>query len=124
MKKTIKLVSWLLVVATLCLAFASCGKRLSGSYEVEIGSDKSNYSVTYTFSGKKVTVDKKLVLSGEVKEHDVYKGTYEIAVDDDGDMEITLDFETEADFLKRGTYTLEEGEDYIMIGLTKYTKKA
>ena len=122
MKKTIKLVSWLLVVATLCLAFASCGKRLSGSYEAEAEVLGQSASVTYTFSGKKVSVEAKTVLLGTVNS-EVYEGTYEITEDKDGKMEITLTFETEGDSVKSGTFTFEEGEDFIKIGGIKYTKK-
>ena len=46
-------------------------------------------------------------------------GTYEITENDDGTMEITINLETEDDHIKSGTYTFEEGEDYIKIGPSK-----
>lgn len=124
MKKLLKSVSLLLVVVTLCLSLASCGKRLSGSYEAEIDAIAIKYTATYTFSGKKVSVEKKTTTILGTVETTEFDGTYEIAENDDGTMEIAFTFETEDDEIKNGTYTFEEGEDYIKIGVVKYTKKA
>ena len=113
-----------LVVVMLCLALASCGKILSGSYEGEIDIGIAKYTATYTFKGNKVEVEKKTTtILGAVDTVEL-NGTYEIQENDDGTMEITLTFESEDDDVKSGTFTFEEGEDYIKIGLAKYTKKA
>ena len=124
MKQMLRSVSLLLVVVTLCLSLASCGKKLSGSYEAEIDAALIKYTATYTFSGKKVSVEKKTTtILGTVNTTEL-EGTYEIIENDDGTMEISFAFETEDDEIKNGTYTFSEGEDYIKIGLVKYTKKA
>ena len=39
-------------------------------------------------------------------------------------MEITIDFETESDLFKDGTFTFEETEEYIKIGKSQYNKIA
>ena len=128
MKKLFKSIALLLVVVTLCLSLASCGKKLSGSYEAEIDGILSKYTATYTFSGKKVSVERKTTgaITGKV-ESTVIEGTYEIEENKDGTMEITFTFNSEDDEIKSDTYTFEEGEEngvkYIKIGPAKYTKK-
>jgi hypothetical protein len=52
-----------------------------------------------------------------------FEGKYEIAENDDGSMEITIALESEDDEIKSGTYTFEEGEDYIKIAGIQYNKK-
>ncbi len=123
MKKLLKITSLLLVVVTLCLSLASCGKKLSGSYEAEINAIAFKYTATYTFSGKKVNVEKKTTgaITGKVESVE-FNGTYEIEENKDGTMEITFTFEDEDEEIKSGTYTFEEGEDFIKIGSAKYTK--
>ena len=113
-----------LVVVMLCLALASCGKMISGSYEGEVDLGVAKYTATYTFKGNKVDVEKKTTtILGTVDTVEL-SGTYEITENDDGTKEITFTFENEDEEIKSGTFTFEEGEDYIKIGLAKYTKKA
>ncbi len=126
MKKLFKSVALLLVVVTLCLSLASCGKKISGTYVAEVGGDMLGYTATYTFSGKKVDVKKEATVAGFAKTTEL-TGTYEITENEDGELEITLSFETEDDDIKSGTFAFSEGEEndvkYIKIGLVKYTKK-
>ena len=124
MKKTCsKFLTVVLVTVLLVCTLAGCGKTISGSYESELKLFGQSWNVTYTFSGKKVEAVSKVTILGNV-DSNTYKGTYEIAENSDGSMEITFDFEEESDLFKDGTYTLTEGEDHIKIGEVKYNKVA
>ena len=112
MKKTIRVMALVLALATVLFVFAACGKTLSGTYSAEV----LGTGATYEFKGSKVTVTAKAlgVVAFEAE------GTYKI----DGDQ-ITFTFEGDEKDAKEynGTFTFEEGDDYIKIGLVKYTKK-
>ena len=111
MKKFTKVIAIVLVLATLVCAFASCGKKLKGKYEATA----FGTGTCLEFKGSKVTAQFKLLCNyGEAVE-----GKYEIK-----DGKITLPFagdDKDAEALE-GTFDFEEGEDYIKIGLVKYTK--
>jgi hypothetical protein len=83
------------------------------------------YTITYEFKGSNLTVTQREVgsFSGNV-ETNTYEGTYEIIEHDDGTMDIVIDIEGGNDTIKDGTYVFQETEDYIVIGATKYYKKA
>lgn len=121
MKKITKVLALTLVAVMLLCTFASCAKKLSGDYTGEVNFIVGKASVTYSFSGSKVTVTSKTTVLGNVNTT-TYEGTYEITENDDESMEITLTFENGDDNIKSGTYTLEEGEDYIKIAGIQYTK--
>ena len=123
MKKTIRVMALVLALTAVLFVFASCGKTLSGTYSAEIDIAVLKYTATYEFKGSKVTATKVTnPLIGESKTT-VLEGTYEIVENDDGSMDITLNFETADDEIKSGTFDFEEGEDYIKIGLVTYNKK-
>ncbi len=84
MKNALKVLALVMVVTTLCLTFASCGK-LSGKYATEevLGS-----STTLEFKGSKVTVTFKLLS----KELAPVEGKYSIK-----DDEITFTFDAQED---------------------------
>ena len=116
MKKSIKIVAVAMVVLMLCLSLASCGKTLAGEYESDAGLFGKT---TYKFSGKTVKISYTSVL-GTVNS---IEGEYSIE-----DDEITFTFEDveedkedDAEQLE-GTFTFEEGEDYIKIGNFQYDK--
>ena len=117
MKRSIRILAVALVAVMLCLSLAACGKKLSGTYEAEIGGSIAGYTATYDFSGSKVEVTKTVTLLG-TKNSTTIEGKYEIK-----DDEITLSFETSDDDIKSGTFTFEETEDGIKIGLVEYKKK-
>ena len=121
MKKVISIVCLLALTACCLFAFASCAKKISGAYESEINILGQKYNVTYTFSDKNVSVERKATVLGTVNTSS-YEGTYEIAENDDGTMEITFSFENGDETVKSGTFTFEEGEDYIKIGGAQYNK--
>ncbi len=105
----VKIAALAIVISALAVSLASCG-WLSGKYEASL----LGQSVCYTFKGSNVTID--ITLLGTVTS---LEGKYKI----DGDK-ITLTFNNEEDDASsyEGTYTFEKGEDYIKIGVVKYTK--
>ena len=128
MKKTfVRVLSFALIAVMMVCALASCAKKISGTYVAEVGGELAGYTATYTFSGKKVNVTKEATIAGFSKTTEL-NGTYEIAENDEGELEITLSFETEDDEIKSGTFTFSEGVEndveYIKIAGIKYTKKA
>ena len=113
MKKTLRIVAIAMVAVMLCLTFASCGKKLSGTYSFEI----LGTGAEYEFSGSKVTITPKLAGAAGT----AIEGKYSIK-----DDKITFEFEGDSDNAKKyaGTFDFEEGEDYIKIGtFGKLTKK-
>jgi hypothetical protein len=122
MKKTMtKLAAFVLAMLMMTCIFASCAKTLSGSYEAELSLLGQGVNVTYTFSGSKVTVTSKVTILGTVNTEEI-KGTYEIAENADGSLEITFDFEEETATLRDGTYTFSEEENSIKIAGVPYNK--
>ena len=119
MKKFVKVISALLVLAALCTVFASCGKKLSGEYYMGDKTITKSYT-SYTFSGSKVTVLKTGELLGQSSTTEIV-GKYEITEAAEG-YEITFTFETADDDVKSGTYKFEEGDGFIKIGGIKYDK--
>lgn len=121
MKKTLRIMAIVMVALMLCLSLTSCfGKKLSGTYKAEVDLLLAKATYEYTFKGKNVTlvVTKGTFATSEDK--DTYEGTYEINELDNGDMEITFNFENEGDGIESGTVSFEEGEDYIKIGGVTY----
>ena len=110
------------LVVVMMLSLVACGKTLKGTYEAEIDAIVMKYTSTYEFSGSKVEITKKTTVFGTVNTS-TFEGKYEITENEDGTMEITISLETEDDEIKSGTYTFEEGEDYIKIAGIQYTKK-
>ena len=122
MKKTvIKIASVMIALLMMACVFASCAKKLSGSYQAGLSLLGQGADVTYTFSGSKVEATQKLTILGSVKSNTV-SGTYEITENADGSMEITFDFEEESDIFKDGTYTFSEGEGYVKIAGVTYSE--
>lgn len=123
MKKTIKIVSVVLLACMLVLGLASCAKKLSGAYSGEVDLFVVKFTATYDFSGSKVTVTKVTnPIIGESKTITI-EGEYEIIENADETMDIKFTFETADDEIKSGTFDFEEGEDYIKIAGIKYTLK-
>jgi len=115
-KSIIKVIALTLMAAMVCVALVSCGKMLSGEYEAEVDAGVAKYSVTYKFSGSKVEVDAKATVFGKVVSESA-QGKYEIK-----DGEITLTFDEETSLFKNGTFTFEETEKGVKIGMVEYKK--
>lgn len=116
MKKIISMVLVCVLLVASLLTLTSCGKTLTGKYEANLIAAE----VTYEFGmfGKVTcTVDP---IIGDEK---VYEGKYEF--NDAGD-EITITFEGEDAEEYEGEYDfssgVEDGQEYIKLGLLKYEK--
>ena len=121
MKKSIRLIAVALVAVMLCMAMASCGKTLSGTYEHDATAMGSGVVTTYEFSGKKVNLKVETKLLGSVTGTVELEGKYTIE-----DDKITFEFETEKEDEAKEynqTFDFKEGEDSITIGLFTYKKK-
>lgn len=120
MKKTLRIVALVLVLAMSVCVLASCGKKLSGKYEGKLEVLGQSVSVTYDFSGSKVEITTKTTILGSVNT-ETEEAEYEIVENDDGTMEITF-ITVEDDTEVKNTVTFEEGEDYIKLGGIQYNK--
>ncbi len=110
MKKTIRVAALVMALLMVGMMFVACGKTLSGEYSAEI----AGTGASFEFSGKNVTITSKIG-GAEIYSAD---GTYEIE-----DDKITFSFENSEAKEFSGTFDFEEGDDYIKIGIVKYTKK-
>jgi len=115
MKNITKLLALTMVAVMLCMAFVSCGNKLSGTYTAELVTSDCDL----TFKGDKVTVTLTGKITGNKTE---VEGTYEI-----NDGQITFDFsddESEISKLFKGTLKFEKEKDTITIGsIATFTKK-
>ena len=110
MKKTIKLLAVVMVIAMLALTLVSCSKVIFGKYSNELT------FTTYEFQFNKVI--KTTEIAGFSK---TVEGTYQIVDSEENDGELIIKFtfgdETE-------TYPFAQGEEngvkYIKIGLFQY----
>lgn len=115
MKKTVRILALVLMLAMLCMTFASCS-MISGTYAA--GTD--NTYVSYAFKGNKVTV-RSVALGIEVT-----NATYKYSIKDNS---ITFTVEsTEKDDKGEakkyeGTFDFEKGDGYVKIGAVKYTER-
>lgn len=109
MKNIVRIAAVALVIVMLAATLASCG-GLSGTYETGL----LGQTVAYEFKGSKVTI--KVTLLGTVNS---IEGKYKISGD-----EITFEFDDDDDADKyEGTFTFEQGDDYIKIAGVKYNKQ-
>lgn len=118
MKKTLSLILAIVLAVGVLFTLASCGNTLSGTYKA----DGFISTTTYEFSGNKVTVKFELGATVSVD------GTYKIEENEDGKLEITLDFGDEENAGEyAGTFSFskgeENGEEYIKIGGRKFVKE-
>ena len=119
MKKITKILAVVMAVLMLCLALASCGKKLSGKYTADV----LGTGVAMTFDGS----DVKIAITVATVEVASVDAKYEIK-----DDKISFDFadeeEVENALAKKVLESLEEpvsfeeGDDYIKIAGTKYKK--
>ena len=112
MKKTIRILSAVMVIAMLALALVSCSKVIFGKYSNELT------FTTYEFQFNKVI--KTTEIAGFAK---TVEGTYKISEssETEGDLVITFTFddETETHSFSKGE---ENGVKYIKIGLFQYNE--
>lgn len=124
MKKTIKLVAIVMVVAMLALSLVSCAKTLNGTYE---GENMIGQKVSYTFDKdtfvKKTTTN---VFGAEVTTTE--EGTYEIKEDPENADKLVIVLTTVSDDTTvSNTYSFVEGKEgdvkYIKIGDNQFNLK-
>lgn len=126
MKKTIRLVAVLMIVAMLAVSLTSCSKMLSGKYVAEIEVPFLGEStVVYEFSGNKVTYTATSKGTFGTEKTETKTGTYEIMEDNDDPSKLVIAFEFEGE--DRYTRSFSEGENVdgekiITIGGIDYKK--
>lgn len=125
MKKTIKLLAIVMVIAMLSISLVSCGKMLNGKFTAEVDWGLYRASTTYEFNafgGVTRTVVQK-VISGD-PETVVSEGKYEIMEDNENPDKLIIAFEFEGE--DRVTYSYSEGTidgaKIIIINGTTFTK--
>ena len=116
MKKMTKIFSLVMVLVLVCLVFASCAKTLSGTYSAKLDVAVASSETSYTFSGKKVTIEITTGLAGFEKTVE-FEGTYEIE-----DDKITFTFEGDGEDYS-GTVPFEKTDDGIKIAGIEYKKQ-
>lgn len=120
MKKVIRILTAICLLAAMALTLTACGNRLSGKYEANVGEGTLFESkIAYEFSGDQVTMTiTEDTILGATKTTS-YTGTYEIA-----DDQITFDLENY--ILGKVTYSFSQGtidgEKVIIIDGRTYTK--
>lgn len=117
MKRVFSTVALVLVLAIFATVFASCAPTISGTYYQGDKKITKTY-VEFSFSGKNVTI-KSFVLGEALWET---KATYSLNKEK---TQITIEVSDDAkDSAKAysGEFSFEEGEDYIKIGIIKYSK--
>ena len=122
MKKVISMTLVCVLLLGCVFALASCGKTISGTYELALSEDNKT---TYEFSGRKVTKTVTAGLLGYTKTETV-EGKYEINEVEDGKFEITFTWDVEGEETIE-TATFAEGEEngvkYIKLGAFTFNKK-
>jgi len=121
MKKIISAILVCVLLLGCVCTLASCGKTLSGKYELVITKDNT---VTYEFSFNKYTKTTKTGVLGYAKE-DVVEGTYKIEEVEENEFEITFTWEGDGEE-KSETVSFTEGEEngekYIKLGGLTFVK--
>ena len=117
MKKIISLVLTCVLLIGCVFTLASCSTMLMGKYEAEVEILGQSASTTYEFTPFTFKQITKTKILGNI-DTETEEGTYKIVENEDGEFEITLDFEDED--VKDITATFEQGEGYIKIGLITY----
>lgn len=122
MKKTIKLVAVVMVIAMLALSLVACAKTLNGKYTSEVDWGIVKGEVTYEFKGNDVTMTTTTGIAGFEK-NDTKTGTYEIVESEENADKLVIKFTFGDDTT---TYSYSEGEldgeKVIIINGTTFTK--
>ena len=122
MKRTIKLVAVVMVVAMLALALVSCAKTLNGKYTSEVDWGWVKGKVTYEFKDNDVTMTSTTGIAGFEKS-ETKTGTYEIVESEENADKLVIKFTFGDDTT---TYSYSEGEldgeKIIIINGTTFTK--
>ncbi len=123
MKKTVRIIAVLMMVAMLSLALVSCGNMLSGKYSATFDIGIYEATTTYEFglfgSVTKTVVQEALMGDPETT---VTEGKYEIMEDPADPSQLIIAFEFDGE--ERTTASFVKGSEgdsqYIKIGNTQY----
>ena len=126
MKKTIKLLAALMIVATLAVSLVSCTTILMGTYSAEVDWFVGETTITYEFAmfGKvtKTTTTESLFGNPEAV---TVTGKYEISEDPSNPDKLLISFEFEGE--ERVTYPFStgniDGKSIIIINGSTFEKK-
>ena len=119
MKKLIRILAVLLIIAMLTITLVSCSKTVMGKYSNNIGGIETTYEFGLFGKVTKTTFIPGILSDGETV---VKEGKYKIEKLDDNSFEITLTFDGEGSETSSFSRGEENGEKYIKIGLLEYTK--
>ena len=122
MKKLSKVLALVLAMSMICIIFASCGKTISGTYQLDAtgsigGALKSGIVTTFKFSGSKVTKTVETYVAGAVTSTDTETGTYEITEAASGTLQISF---TWGESEPTSPVVFEEKDGSIVIGILTY----
>jgi len=114
MKRSVRILAVVMVIALLCVSMVACGKKLSGEYYFGDKEFTKSYT-TYEFSGSKVVCS--VYVLGQKVTDTSFEGKY--AIKDD---EITFTWEVDGEE-KSNTVAFEELENgNIKIGAIEFAK--
>ena len=120
MKNITKALALLLVLSMVAVVFASCGKTISGKYQLDVRVANSGAVTTYEFNGSKYKMTVETYALGSLLSTTVTEGTYEITETESGDLQISF---TEKDSDSASIpVAFEKTDDGVKIGLLTFTK--
>lgn len=110
MKKTIKILAVVMIIAMLSVVIVGCSKKLSGKWVSDSAGfgELASSKTVYEFSGKKVTMTVTSTLVGK-DSTETLEGTYEIMEDNDNPDKLVIAFEFEGK--DRYTVSFSEGKN-------------
>ena len=108
MKRIISTILVCVLLLGCVFTLASCGKKLSGTYEATQEIYGQSVKVSYTFKGDKFTAEMSATVMG-VTTSEKFEGTYEIK-----DDKITITYEEDGETIST-TSTFEKGKDFIKV---------
>jgi hypothetical protein len=119
MKKTVRILAILMVIAMLSIILISCSQSLTGKYSNNIAGIETTYEFGLFGKVTRTTFIPGVISDGETI---VKEGKYEIIKNDDNSFEITLEFDDEGSETHSFSKGEENGEKYIKIGIWEYKK--
>ena len=117
MKKIIRILAVVSLLAMLSIILASCSTVLTGEYSNEMGGIETTYEFGLFGKVKRTIHIPGVLSSGQTT---VEEGEYKIEEVGDNSYEITLTFAGEGSETHSFSKGEENGEDYIRIGILTY----
>lgn len=124
MKKILSTILVCVLLLGCVMSLSSCGKMLTGKYEVEADAVLAGGKVVYDFTPFGYTKTTTTEVLGFAKDT-VEEGKYKISENDEGKLTITFTYEVDGEE-KTETFAFSQGEEdgvkYVKLGLVKLTK--